>query len=64
VIKGVSSVVPMAMGKANVFLIEGDGGLTLIGAGYPGKDAAVFGAIRGIGSSPPAQAPNFHSRPP
>jgi glyoxylase-like metal-dependent hydrolase (beta-lactamase superfamily II) len=49
VIKGVH-VVPM--GKANAFLIEGDDGLTLIDAGYPGKEAAVFGAIRGIGSSP------------
>jgi hypothetical protein len=35
------------MGMANAFLIEGDDGLTLIDAGYPGKEAAVFGAIRG-----------------
>src|SRR5258708_13252400 len=49
VIKGVH-VVPM--GKANAFLIEGDDGLTLIDAGYPGKEAAVFGAIRGLGRSP------------
>jgi glyoxylase-like metal-dependent hydrolase (beta-lactamase superfamily II) len=49
VIKGVH-VVPM--GKANAFLIEGDDGLTLIDAGYPGKEAAVFGAIREIGRSP------------
>ena len=48
VIKGVH-VVPM--GKANAFLIEGDDGLTLIDAGYPGKEAAVFGAIRGLGHS-------------
>ena len=40
------------MGKANAFLIEGDDGLTLIDAGYPGKEAAVFGAIRGLGRSP------------
>jgi glyoxylase-like metal-dependent hydrolase (beta-lactamase superfamily II) len=49
VIKGVQ-VVPMGM--ANAFLIEGDDGLTLIDAGYPGKEAAVFGAIRGLGRSP------------
>src|SRR6516164_5757320 len=40
-------IVPMGM--ANAFLIEGDDGLTLIDAGFPGKEAAVFGAIRGIG---------------
>jgi glyoxylase-like metal-dependent hydrolase (beta-lactamase superfamily II) len=49
VIKGVH-VVPMGM--ANAFLIEGDDGLTLIDAGYPGKEAAVFGAICGLGRSP------------
>ncbi len=49
VIKGVH-VVPM--GFANAFLIEGDDGLTLIDAGYPGKEAAVFGAIRELGRSP------------
>ncbi len=43
-------VVPMGM--ANAFLIEGDDGLTLIDAGYPAKEAAVFGAIRGLGRSP------------
>jgi glyoxylase-like metal-dependent hydrolase (beta-lactamase superfamily II) len=49
VIQGVY-VVPMGM--ANVFLIEGDDGLTLIDAGYPGKESAVFEAIRGLGRSP------------
>jgi Metallo-beta-lactamase superfamily len=49
VIKGVH-IVPMGM--ANAYLIEGDDGLTLIDAGYPGKEAAVFGAIRGLGRSP------------
>jgi hypothetical protein len=44
VIKGVH-IVPM--GFANAFLIEGDGELTLIDAGFPDKEAAVFGAIRG-----------------
>ena len=48
VIKGVH-VVPMGM--SNAFLIEGDDGLTLIDAGFPGKEAAVFGAIRGLGRS-------------
>jgi glyoxylase-like metal-dependent hydrolase (beta-lactamase superfamily II) len=48
VIKGVH-VVPM--GFANAFLIEGDDGLTLIDAGYPNKEAAVYGAIRGLGCS-------------
>ena len=49
VIKGVHLI---AMGMANAFLIDGDDGLTLIDAGYPGKEAAVFGAIRGLGRSP------------
>ena len=49
VIEGVH-VVPMGM--ANTFLIEGDDGLTLIDAGFPGKEAALFGAIRGLGRSP------------
>jgi glyoxylase-like metal-dependent hydrolase (beta-lactamase superfamily II) len=49
VIKGVQ-VVPMGM--ANPFLIEGDDGLTLIDAGYRGKEAIVFGAISGLGHSP------------
>ena len=49
VIKGVH-IVPM--GFANAFLIEGDDGLTLIDAGYPNKEAAVFGAIRRLSRSP------------
>jgi hypothetical protein len=40
------------MGMANAFLIEGDDGLTLIDAGFPDKQAVVFGAIRGLGCSP------------
>ena len=43
-------IVPM--GLANTFLIESDDGLTLIDAGYPRKEAAVFAAIRGLGRSP------------
>jgi glyoxylase-like metal-dependent hydrolase (beta-lactamase superfamily II) len=49
VIKGVHLI---AMGMVNAFLIEGDEGLTLIDAGYPRKEAAVFGAIRAVGRSP------------
>lgn len=49
VIEGVC-IVPM--GKANAFLIERHDGLTLIDAGFPGKEAAVFEAIRGLGRSP------------
>jgi len=49
VIDGVH-IVPM--GFANAFLIEGDDGLTLIDAGYPHKEAAVFEAIRRLGRSP------------
>jgi len=48
VIPGVH-VVPMGM--VNAFLIEGDEGLTLIDAGFPNKEAAVFEAIRGLGHS-------------
>ena len=43
-------VVPMGM--ANAFLIEGDDGLTLIDAGFPDREAAVFQAIRALGRSP------------
>jgi glyoxylase-like metal-dependent hydrolase (beta-lactamase superfamily II) len=49
VINGVHVV---AMGMANAFLIEDQDGLTLIDAGFPGKEGAVFGAIRGLGRSP------------
>jgi glyoxylase-like metal-dependent hydrolase (beta-lactamase superfamily II) len=49
VIAGVH-VVPM--GRANAFLIEGDDGLTLIDAGFPDKEAAVFAAIRELGHAP------------
>src|SRR5258708_8974355 len=48
VIKGVQ-VVTVGISKSS--LIEGDDGLTLIDAGYAGKEAAVFGAIRGLGRS-------------
>jgi hypothetical protein len=37
------------MGMAIAFLIDCDDGLTLIDAGYPRKEAAVFGAIRELG---------------
>ncbi|HXW70304.1 MAG TPA: MBL fold metallo-hydrolase [Methylocella sp.] len=40
------------IGTANAYLIEGGDGLTLIDAGYPGREAAVFEAIRGLGRSP------------
>ena len=55
-------VVPM--GFANAFLVEGADGLTLIDAGFPDKEAAVYRC-----DSPAwpfarsAQTPDFHSRP-
>lgn len=49
VINGVHMI---PMGIANAFLIDANDGLTLIDAGYPGKEAAVFGAIRALGRSP------------
>ena len=48
VINGVHVV---AMGMANAFLIEDQNGFTLIDAGFPGKEAAVFGTIRELGRS-------------
>ncbi len=55
----IKSVHILAMGMA-----EDDDGLTLIDAGYPDKEAAVFRAIRGLGRlAGSAQVPNFHSRP-
>jgi glyoxylase-like metal-dependent hydrolase (beta-lactamase superfamily II) len=47
----IKSVHLIPMGFANAFLIEGDDGLTLIDASFPGKEAAAFGAIRGLGRS-------------
>jgi glyoxylase-like metal-dependent hydrolase (beta-lactamase superfamily II) len=49
VIDGVH-IVPMGM--ANAYLIQDDDGLTLIDAGFPSKEAAVFEAVRGLGRSP------------
>jgi len=48
-IKGVY-IVPMEF--ANAFLIEAVDGLALIDAGFPGKESAVFGAIRELGQAP------------
>jgi glyoxylase-like metal-dependent hydrolase (beta-lactamase superfamily II) len=48
VIEGVHLV---PMGTSNAYLIEGDEGLTLIDAGFPDREAAVFAAIRGLGRS-------------
>ena len=48
----VNGVYIVAMGFANAFLIEGQDGLTLIDAGFPGKESVVFGAIRELGRSP------------
>ena len=44
----IKSVHIVPMGTSNAYLIEGDDGLTLIDAGFPGKEAAVFAAIRGL----------------
>jgi glyoxylase-like metal-dependent hydrolase (beta-lactamase superfamily II) len=49
VIEGVYVVV---MGRANAYLIDGKEGLTLVDAGFPGKEAAVFSAIRELGRTP------------
>jgi glyoxylase-like metal-dependent hydrolase (beta-lactamase superfamily II) len=48
----INRVYVIPMGMANAFLIESDDGLTLIDAGFPDKEAAVFHAIRGLGRSP------------
>jgi glyoxylase-like metal-dependent hydrolase (beta-lactamase superfamily II) len=48
----VQEVHVIAMGLANAYLIDSNDGLTLIDAGYAGKEAAVFEAIRGLGRSP------------
>jgi glyoxylase-like metal-dependent hydrolase (beta-lactamase superfamily II) len=46
------SVHVIAMGNANAFLIEWDDELTLIDAGYPGKESAVLSAIHALRRSP------------
>src|SRR5215467_15975608 len=50
--RAINGVHLVAMGKANAYLIEGQDGLTLIDAGFPNKEAAVFGALRELGRSP------------
>ncbi len=47
----IDGVYVVPMGMANAFLIDGDDGLTQIDAGFPGKEAAAFAAIRGLGRS-------------
>src|SRR5579872_7630461 len=42
----------VAMGNANAYLIERQDGLTLIDAGFPNKEAAVFAAIGALGRTP------------
>ena len=49
VINGVHTV---PMGMANAYLIEDDDGVTLIDAGFPNKQVAVFEAIRALGLHP------------
>lgn len=46
VIEGVH-IIPM--GRANAFLIERDDGLTLIDAGFPGKETVVLEVISSLG---------------
>src|ERR1700761_287159 len=48
----IDGVYVVAMGQANAFLIEGAEGLTLIDAGFPNKEAAVFAAMRALGYAP------------
>jgi glyoxylase-like metal-dependent hydrolase (beta-lactamase superfamily II) len=48
----IKSVHLIPMGTSNAYLIEGDEGLTLIDAGFPGREAAVFAAIRELARSP------------
>ena len=47
-----NGVYVVAMGTANGYLIEGEDGLTLVDAGFPRKEAAVFEALRQLGRSP------------
>ena len=47
----INAVHVVPMGMANAFLIESDDGLTLIDAGFPAKEAAVFAAIHELGRS-------------
>lgn len=49
VIDGVYSI---QMGMANAFLVDDRDELTLIDAGYPNKEEAVFAALRQLGHSP------------
>ncbi len=44
----------VAMGTANGYLIDQQDGLTLIDAGFPKKEEAVFVALRQLGRAPNA----------
>jgi len=48
----ISGVHIVPMGMSNAYPIEDQDELTLIDAGYPGKEAAVLEAIRALGRSP------------
>ena len=50
--KVIDGVQVIPMGRANAFLITEDDEMTLIDAGFPGKAAEVFIAIRKLGRSP------------
>lgn len=47
----INDVYLIPMGMANAFLVEGQDGLTLIDAGYPNQEKAVFETILGLGRS-------------
>jgi hypothetical protein len=55
----------VAMGTANGYLIDQQHGLTLIDAGFPKKEEAVFAALRQLGRAPQrAQKPDPDAWPP
>jgi glyoxylase-like metal-dependent hydrolase (beta-lactamase superfamily II) len=47
-----NGVYVVAMGTANAYLIDAEDGLTLVDAGFPKKEAAVFDALRRLGRAP------------
>jgi glyoxylase-like metal-dependent hydrolase (beta-lactamase superfamily II) len=56
-VSGVKKIIDKAwlvpLGRANSVLLEGDDGeLTLVDAGYPGHEAAIFDALRSLGHHP------------
>ncbi|MFQ5922315.1 MAG: MBL fold metallo-hydrolase [Anaerolineales bacterium] len=54
----------MSLGYVNAFLLEGEGGLTLIDTGVPGSEGKISAALRELGRAPQFEVAVFgHGKP-